>query len=51
MQEMDNPIFLIIVLCACWPGVVPVAAAWFIGRRYDVRMPFVDRHHREEMEI
>lgn len=48
MQE--NPLMIVFALCMCWPGIIPVFAAWFVGRRYDLRMPFVDRDN-EDIEI
>lgn len=28
-----NPLIMIGLVCACWPGLLPLIAAYYIGRR------------------
>lgn len=32
----NNPLVALGLICACWPGLLPVGLAWWIGRRYDL---------------
>ena len=39
----ENPLYLLVLMCLCWPGIVPITLVFFIARRYDVRNPFLPR--------
>lgn len=40
----DNPVFVLIGLCLCWPGLIPLIAVAILSRRYNFRNPFVPRN-------
>ena len=43
----ENPFLMLICLIACWPGLIPIGVAFYLGRRYDWRSPLVQRGDRE----
>lgn len=43
----ENPLVCFGALVCLWPGIVPVAVAFWLGRKYDWRSPFVQRGDRE----
>lgn len=32
-MDINNPWIVLICLLACWPGIIPAALAFYIGRR------------------
>lgn len=39
----ENPLWILILTCLCWPGIIPCTAIFFIARKYDFRNPFLPR--------
>lgn len=43
----ENPWLIIACFAACWPSPVAIILAFWVGRQFDLRLPFVPRRREE----